>query len=411
MIIVGGGISGLTLALMLERRSIDCCVYESAPELKPLGVGVSLLPHGTHELVELGLLDALERSAVRFRESCFFNCFGQLIYRDPASARWPQFLVHRADLHAILLAAVVERLGEDRVLLNHTCTGVDQDADGAVARFRPTSGDGAEVAVRGDAVIGCDGIHSAVRAQFYPDEHELAFSGINLWRGVTRHPPFLSGGSHVRAGVLDTGKLVIYPIRDDVDAEGRQLINWATEIRQPHAAPAAWNQPGRLEDFAHLFDDWRFDWLDVPKLLRDAELILQYPMSDRDPVPHWSFDRVTLVGDAAHPMLPRGSNGAMQAILDTRALADALAAAGDVVSALREYERARLELVNRIVLTNRVTPPDVLIEVVQRRTGNRPFERREDVIGDDELRDLLERYKRTARYSDEALATLDTAPG
>jgi 2-polyprenyl-6-methoxyphenol hydroxylase-like FAD-dependent oxidoreductase len=395
--IVGGGICGLTLALALERRSIECRVYEAAPEFLPLGVGITLLPHGTRELVELDLLPELEWVAVPFTQSCFFNRFGQLIYRDPASSAWPQFLMHRADLHALLLDAVHARLGEDAVALGHVCVGFEQRPDGAIASF--ANGAAAE----GDVVLGCDGIHSAIRAQLYPGGGPPAYQGINLWRGVSRHPPLVYDGAHIRAGTLDTGKLVLYPIRNDVDGAGRQLFNWVVELRDPEAAPAEWNRPGRLEDFEHLFADWHFEWLDVPQLLAEAELILQYPMADRDPLPRWSFDRVALAGDAAHPMVPRGSNGAMQAILDARSLADALATEPDPVVALRRYEDERLEVANRVVVTNRTAPPDTLIQMVDDLAGHKPFERLEDLISPEELRAALDAYKHTSGYNDAKL--------
>jgi 2-polyprenyl-6-methoxyphenol hydroxylase-like FAD-dependent oxidoreductase len=402
VVIVGGGICGLTLALELDQRGIGCHVYEAAPEIKPLGVGLSLLPHGTQKLTDLGLLDALRRVAVEFKDSCFFTTHGQLIFCDPASSRWPSFLIHRADLHQVLLDAVYARLGPDKVSLNHSCVGVEADAAGVVAHFVPTDGDAGARSVAGDAVIGCDGIHSAVRRQFYPSEGAPVFSGVNMWRGVSPHEPILSGGSHVRAGTLDTGKIVVYPIRNDVDEEGRQLLNWVVEIRQVDAAPVEWNAPGRLDEFAHHFERWRFDWLDVPAMFENAQVILKYPMVDRDPVSRWTFGCVTLAGDAAHPMVPRGSNGAMQAILDAHALAEALAAAKPADALLR-YEELRLPLANAVVTKNRVTPPDTVIQMVQDRAGNEPFDRIEDVITETELRAVLDDYKRVAGYSDEKI--------
>ena len=402
VVIVGGGICGLTLALALDQRGIDCHVYEAAPDIKPLGVGISLLAHGTKELMELGLRDAVQRVAVEFEESCFFTSHGQLILRDRASSQWPSFLIHRADLHEILLHAVYERLGPEKVSLNHTLVSVHQTDDSAVAHFTPTVGDGGGHSAPGEAVIGCDGIHSAVRSEFYPDEGPPVFSGINMWRGVSPHHPILSGGTHVRAGTLDTGKLVLYPIRKNIDDEGRQLLNWVVEVREANAAPAEWSAPGRLDEFAQLFDDWRFDWIDVPELLKGAQVILKYPMTDRDPLPRWTFDRVTLAGDAAHPMLPRGSNGAMQAILDARVIADALAAE-ETTAALRHYEKLRLPVANAVVLRNRVTPPDALIQMVEDRTGGKPFDRIEDVITEHELRSVLYDYKHLAGYSEDKL--------
>jgi 2-polyprenyl-6-methoxyphenol hydroxylase-like FAD-dependent oxidoreductase len=397
VVIVGGGISGLTTGLELEARGIRARIYESVQELREVGVGISLLPHGARELDALGLLDEIRSRAVPYREACFFNSFGQLIHRDPADPQFPQFLVHRADLHGVLADAVRERLGDDAIVLGHTCTGVDLDGDGATARFA-----GGERA-RADAVLACDGIHSAIRKQLYPDEGEPVFSGVNMWRGVTPHRPILSGGSHTRIGKVDTGKIVVYPIRDDIDADGHQLMNWVVEIRDARGVPVDWNRRGRLEDFVDTFAEWRFDWLDVPDMLTRADVIYEFPMSDRDPVSAWAFGRTALIGDAAHPMIPRGSNGAMQAIVDARVVADALASEPTVEAALRAYEDARLETVNRIVLTNRTTPPDFLIETVERRTGPRPFDRLEDVIDEEEIREILDGYKALTGSSREAL--------
>jgi 2-polyprenyl-6-methoxyphenol hydroxylase-like FAD-dependent oxidoreductase len=225
-----------------------------------------------------------------------------------------------------------------------------------------------------------------------------------MWRGATVWPRFLSGASMVRAGWLTQGKMVIYPIRNDVDAAGRQLVNWVAEIETPKYEARDWNRPGRLEDFIGAFADWHFDWLDVPALIRGAERILEFPMVDQDPLPHWSVGRVTLLGDAAHPMYPRGSNGAGQAILDARCLADLLASERDRVAALRAYETVRLPATARVVLTNRASPPDVIIREVWERTGDKPFANIDDVISQEELRALSESYKRVAGYDRETLA-------
>jgi len=405
VVVVGGGIGGLTLALALHERGLECRVIEAAPEIKPIGTGISLLPHGTRVLTELGLLDALERRAVRFQESCFFTRHGQLVLRDPAPSGTAQLLIHRADLHDVLLEAVHERLGVGAVTLDAAATSVESTTDGAVVHLRSTTTGDTLDSVAGRAVIACDGIHSAIRKQFYPDEGDVSFSGINMWRGLTRAPAFLSGGSHCRVGTLDTGKLVVYPIRDAVDKAGNQLVNWVAEVRQAERGPVSWSQPGTLEDFLPYYADWKFDWLDVPELFRTADTILEFPMVDRDPIPRWAFDRVALLGDAAHPMLPRGSNGAMQAILDARRVADDLATGSDVPVALRAYEAARLETVNRVVLANRSTPPDTLIETVQSRTGTAPFTDLGAVISEDELRSILDRYKAVAGYDPKALGT------
>jgi 5-methylphenazine-1-carboxylate 1-monooxygenase len=402
--IVGGGIGGLTLALSLHQRGVPCRIFESATELRELGVGISLLPHGAKVMAELGVLDELRGLAVEFRESCFFNRHGQLIFRDPAAPEFPQLLIHRADLHSTLVRAVQQRLGAGAIALGHTCIGVIQDEGSATAQFVSTETQEPIDGYRADVVIGYDGIHSRVREQFYPGEGEPVFSGTTMWRGVTRHAPILSGGSHVRVGTVDPGKMVIYPIRNDVDEHGNQLMNWVAEVRDDTYKPADWTRAGRLEDFLPRFADWKFDWLDVPAMMRNAELIFEFPMSDRDPVDRWVFGRVALAGDAAHPMIPRGSNGAMQALLDARTLADCLAVNEDPQAALRAYEDDRLPRVNKVVLTNRSTPPDYLIQAFEERTNFQPFERLEDVMPEAELAELLENYKKIAGYSREALS-------
>jgi 2-polyprenyl-6-methoxyphenol hydroxylase-like FAD-dependent oxidoreductase len=401
ILIVGGGIGGLTLALSLHNRGIPCRVFESAPEVKPLGVGVNLLPHAVRVYTGLGLQPALARVAVETAEAAFFNRFGQLIYREPLGRRagyeWPQFSIHRADLHAVLLQAVRERIGEGALRLDHHCVQFIQDPRSVTLKFR----NGEEA--RGKAAIGCDGIHSAIRAQLFPGEGGPRYSGVNMWRGVTRAKPILSGASMVRAGWLATGKLVYYPIRNDIDAEGRQLVNWVWEVETPQYRPWDWNRKASVEDFIHGVEDWRFDWLDVPALVRDADLVLEYPMVDKDPLPAWSFGRVTLLGDAAHPMYPRGSNGAGQAILDAESLSVSLSENASVPQALKSYESKRLGPTAKVVLENRSNPPDAILREVYERTGDRPFDRIDAVITPDELRALSERYKKVAGYDQQTL--------
>ena len=393
ILVVGAGIGGLTLALELERRGIPCRMFESAPEIKAVGVGINLLPHATRILGELGLEPALAKLAVETQEAAFFNRFGQLIYKEPLGRRagyaWPQFSIHRGDLQAVLLEAVKARIGTDRIHLGSHCVGFEQDEKQIRLLFKT------HPPVEGDAAVACDGIHSVIRRQLYPAEGEPRYSGVNMWRGVTRWKPILSGASMLRAGWLATGKLVHYPIRNNIDAAGRQLVNWLWEIETPQHKRWDWNRPARVEDFIAGAGSWRFDWLDVPAFLRAAELVLEYPMVDKDPLPAWSFGRVTLLGDAAHPMVPRGSNGAGQAILDARALAECLSGQGD---ALKSYEAARLGPTSNVVLENRRNPPDVILREVYQRTGDRPFERIDEVISAQELAALSDRYKQVAGY-------------
>jgi 2-polyprenyl-6-methoxyphenol hydroxylase-like FAD-dependent oxidoreductase len=405
--IVGGGIGGLTLALALHQRGLPCRVYEAAPEVKELGVGITLLPHAMRELAALGLGETLARQGIENRESCFFNRFGQLIYAEPrgraAGYPVPEVGIHRGRVHLTLWRAAVERVGAARVLTDHQCIGVDQSDGRVTLHFRSAATGAPRAPVAADVAIACDGVNSVVRRQFYPAD-ELRFVGINTWRGVTRARPFLTGRSYVRVGSIQRGNLVIYPIVDDVDGQGQQLINWTAQVAQPGYDRNDWNKPGRLEDFLHIYAGWTFDWLDVPDLIRRSDVIFEYPMVDKDPVDRWTFGRVTLLGDAAHPMYPRGSNGAAQAILDARALADRLAAGSDPPAALRAYEAARSGPTARVVRTNREHPPDYLIRRVEELVGDAPFDDLDRYITRAELRRLSDEYKRIAGFSLEDVA-------
>jgi 5-methylphenazine-1-carboxylate 1-monooxygenase len=406
IVIVGAGIGGLTLGLALHQAGIPCRIFESVPEIKPIGVGVNLLPHATKELAALGLEVRLARVAIETKDATFFNRFGQLIYREPlgraAGYDHPQFSIHRGDLQTALLDAFRARVGAERLATGRHCLGVEQDDAGVTVTFADGAGGANRFSVRGRAAVACDGINSSIRKQFFPDEGEPRYSGVNMWRGVTRWKPMLSGASMVRAGWLSHGKMVIYPIRA-ADDQGLQLINWVAEIETPNYRKRDWNRAGSLDDFIGAFADWHFDWLDVPAFIRAADSVLEFPMVDQDPLPQWSFSRVTLLGDAAHPMVPRGSNGAGQAILDARALTAALLAHDDPVAALASYEKQRLDATTRIVLTNRSNPPDAILREVFQRTKDRPFAAIDDVISREELVALSDGYKRIAGYSKEAL--------
>lgn len=408
VLIIGAGVGGLTLALALHKAGIDCRVYEAVEEIRPLGVGINVLPHATAVLGRLGVNERLVQLAVSTQEAAFFNRHGQLIYREPtglsAGYSTPQLSIHRSDLQMTLLTAVRERLGDDAVVLDRRCISATSDENEARATFDNAAGERFEV--RAGVVVSCDGLHSALRKQFYPNEGKPRYSGVNMWRGAVHWKPFLTGASMVRAGALvpGVGKMVIYPIRDNVDTEGRQLINWVAELDSPQPARRDWNGAGRLEDFFPAFRDWHFDWLDVAAMIEATEQVLQFPMVDQDPLPRWTFGRLTLLGDAAHPMVPRGSNGAGQAIVDADVLAARFVELGVGPEALEAYDRERVKATGDVVLTNREAPPDKILQVVHERTGGQPFTSLEGVIGEEELRGITSSYKAVAGYTLEGLA-------
>jgi 2-polyprenyl-6-methoxyphenol hydroxylase-like FAD-dependent oxidoreductase len=418
VLIIGGGIGGMTAALSLHRAGIDAHVFESVREIKELGVGINLLPHAVRELTELGLQDALAASAIETSELIYHTKYGRPIWSEArgiaAGYKWPQYSIHRGALQMLLLRAVTERLGSDHVHAGHHLAGFDQDADGIVAHFAAREGGTPMVSVRGDALIAADGIHSTVRGALYPDEGPPEFSGITMWRGVRESAPFLDGRTMVMVGNWSI-KAVIYPISRDAATRGRALINWVAEVRGAHDTihdREDWNRRGHIDDFLSHFADWRFNWLDIPALFGGTDEIYEFPMADRDPLPAWSFGQLTLLGDAAHPMYPIGSNGASQAILDARALASALASEPSVDAALKRYEADRLEATARVVLSNREFGPERVMQLVEDRCPA-DCENIHDYVAPDEMEAVSSRYKKIAGFDQETLnarASYDDRP-
>jgi 5-methylphenazine-1-carboxylate 1-monooxygenase len=412
VIVVGAGIGGLVTALSLHQVGIAVQVYESVSEIKPLGVGINLLPHAVLELDALGLLPELVDQAVAPERLTYFSKHGKEIWSEPrgvrAGYRWPQLSIHRGHLQRILLEAVVERLGADCMHTGHhlVSTQTVTAKDGAVqaeAGFRTPSG--GELEVHGDLVVAADGIHSTVRALARPDEGMPIWNGALLWRGTVDHAPLLDGRTMVWAGHPDH-KFVAYPIRDLPD--GRQRINFIAEYRTEDRMLTQredWNRPGDPDDFIPRFSDWVFDWCDVPALLSAAPSTFVFPMVDRDPLDSWTKGRVTLLGDAAHPMYPIGSNGASQAILDARTLAGCLRAHGeDVGAAVEHYENLRRPATAAIVLANRSLGPELPMQLVEERAPE-GFSDIDEVITRAEIDQATEQYRRTAGFAVAALAT------
>lgn len=409
-IIVGGGIGGLATALMLHDRGIEAEVYERSAEIREMGVGINTLPHAIKELANIGLLDELDRVAIRTYELTYQNRHGQTIWHElrgtHAGLDMPQFSIHRGRLQGVLKDAVIARLGPDAIKTGHACTGVDSDAGSATAVFE-VRGSGETKRVSGDCVIAADGIHSAVRQQFYPDQGAPKWNGIMLWRGATHWQPFQTGKSMVIAGGM-AAKLVLYPIADDGRDDGRVLMNWAVAAKlgdadTPMPRREDWNREGKLAELLPFVENtFHLDVLDPVALIRATETFYEYPMCDRDPVSHWTFGRVTLLGDAAHPMYPVGSNGASQAILDARCLADKLADAGSVEEALKAYEAERLPMTATIVQQNRGGGPERVIDLVEQRAPD-GFDRLEDVATRAELEAVVRGYQKTAGFDREAV--------
>jgi 5-methylphenazine-1-carboxylate 1-monooxygenase len=372
-LIVGGGIVGLATALMLHRSGVEVTVFEEALKIKELGVGLNLLPHSVQHLVGLGLQARLDNNALRTGELRFFCKRGTAIWREPrglnAGYEVPQYSIHRGRLQAILKEEVIKRLGRAALVTDRRLVRFEHDDEGASAFFETSAGE--TLVEQGEFLIGADGINSVVRQQLYPDQGNPQFAGLMLWRGATSSDPFLSSNTMIMAGHNDQ-KVVIYPISDP-DESGKQLINWVAEFRVPPDTIHRddWNNAGQLEEFADRFEDWKFDWLDIPDLFRRADRIYKFPMVDRDPVEKWSFGRVTLAGDAAHAMYPNGSNGASQGILDAVSLERHLSAEGDIATAFQKYQEERLPPTSRLVLDNRKTGPERVLQLVEERCDGR----------------------------------------
>lgn len=391
--IIGAGPGGLVTALRLHQQGLRPTVYESVLELKPLGVGVDIKTVGTRELDELGLLEAFREISVDAEDSIFYNHHGQEIYAEKCGVHMgylhEQRFVHRGVLQMLLYRTVQERLGSDAIVLGARVVRYTQDGDGVTLDLEHR--DGRREQVRHEAVIAADGIKSAVRRQMHPDLADPEFSGITMWRGTTLREPFRGGHTILHLGDPRISTMIVYPIAENVDGSGLDLINWVVETSGEETIED-WNQVADPEEIIPAFDTLKLPFLDVQQLIRDAREVYLFPLIRHFPLDTWVDGRVVLLGDAAHAMYPRGGNGITQAMLDARVLAEMLAAHDDPAAAFAAYDAARREIVNRIADNMRGEGYEVIRRMVAERTDGQPFDDIETVLPLAEADAVFSRY-------------------
>lgn len=410
VLIAGGGIGGLSLALTLDQIGVRVIVFEAVEQLRPLGVGINLQPNGVRELLEMGFsTDELDQVGVAAKEWALVGLNGKDIYAEPrgldAGYAWPQYAAHRGQLQMALYQKLVDRVGADKVKLGARVVGYQNNTDGGVTASIETA-DGKQTTQSGALLIGADGIHSMIRAQMHPDQPPIHWGGAIMWRGTTKAKPIRTGSSFIGLGT-HRQRMVIYPISTP-DADGLAWINWIAEVTydDPKGRDSGWFKPTSIDTFIHHFEDWNWDWLDVPSLLRGADVAFENPMIDRDPIPTWQDGNVALLGDAAHAMYPTGSNGATQAIMDGRILGAKMLAHGVNADALAAYDQDLCGPISELVLRNREAGPFGLLNIVDDRCGGM-FDKIDDVISQEERATFMAGYKAAAGF---AIETLNAAP-
>lgn len=408
VIIAGGGIGGLAMALTLHQIGVPFLVLDSIHDMRPLGVGINLQPNAVRELIDLGIAeDELDAIGVATAEWALVGLNGNDIYAEPrgrsAGYRWPQYSVHRGHLQMLLYRKLVERVGDQAIRLDTRVTGYKRCTDGGVA-VRVTHSDGSDSVLESSILLGADGIHSAVRAQMHPMQAPIHWGGCMMWRGVSWAKPIRTGASFVGLGT-HRQRVVVYPISAPQPDTGLALINWIAEITLPEADEQqlnGWFKQVPIDTFLPFFSDWSWDWLDVPGLIRAAQGAFENPMIDRDPIPTWVDGPVGLLGDAAHAMYPTGSNGAGQAIIDARVLGAAMCEHGVTPAALASYNDRLCDPISKLVLRNRGAGPFGLLNVVDERCGGR-FDNIDEVIPPEERLAFMLDYKTAAGFAMDSL--------
>jgi 2-polyprenyl-6-methoxyphenol hydroxylase-like FAD-dependent oxidoreductase len=407
VIIAGGGIGGLSLALTLHQIGVPCRVFESVSTMKPLGVGINIQPNAVRELYAMGLgSEVLDTIGLQAKEWSLVGLNGKDVYAEPrgleAGYHWPQYAVHRGQLQMLLHRTVAERLGKDAVKTGHKITGYQNTDSGVTVSMTTEQGDAMEV--EGSVLIAADGLHSAVRAQMHPNQAPIHWGGAVMWRGTTMARPIRTGASFVGLGTHHQ-RIVFYPISAADPNTGLALINWIAEVTMDNSqgwTHGDWNKKAELADFIHHFEDWNYDWVDIQAMLRGASDVYEYPMIDRDPVPTWVDNHVALIGDAAHVMYPTGSNGASQAIVDARVLGAAMVEYGVNATALNAYNEQLCEAVSAVVLRNRGAGPFAILNELDKRCDGL-FDEIEAVFPEVERHEMMAGYKAAAGFAIEAL--------
>jgi len=392
-IVAGAGIGGLITGMFLKQKGIDCEIYERVSELNEVGVGITLLPHAVTVLAELGLVEPIDEVSIRTEYFFLRTRRGHVAWEEPRGLRAgyavPQLSVHRGRLQSVLFAEAQRRLPAGSIHLGEGVVGFKDTGKSVVATL--SGADGRTREVEGDILIGADGIHSTVRGVLHPNEGMPRWSGRMLWRGAVDWPVFLDGRTVIITGGSDR-KFVLYPIGPGKTPQTR-LTNWASVIRVAEEGTAPpqredWSREALHEDLLPVLKDFVIPETDIEALVAATPVFWEFPMCDREPLTHWSQGRVTLLGDAAHPMYPFGANGAAQAILDAKCVAEKLAAGGAPAAALEAYERERLPLANKVVATNRTGGPEGVIDAVEARYRDGiedveqllPFAQREAIV-------------------------------